>query len=289
MDHPDLPALFRSADAASNSAQSALLLNYKWNTALLLAGSCAALADVGNSLVAMAGAVLFLASFGVFISGRRQQWHARWYRNRALAESVKTASWRLVMAAEPFAAETEQKNLDGFRGLLGELLSENRDMGQSLSREWANEDQITARMLETIRLPFADKRAIYLKERIDQQRNWYETKARTCGDEAEFYTKLLYGAYGVAIVLLLVRIGYPDVKHLPINILAVLASAVVGWMQLKRYDELASAYGLTAHEVGIVRSRFSEVQDAASLAAFVSDAENAFSREHTQWAARRDH
>jgi SMODS and SLOG-associating 2TM effector domain 1 len=90
-------------------------------------------------------------------------------------------------------------------------------------------------------------------------------------------------------LVLLVRIARPAIPYFPVEVIAVAASSVIGWMQLKRFDELASAYGLTAHEIGIIKTRFESVNDAATLSRFVSDAENAFSREHTQWAARRDH
>jgi hypothetical protein len=89
--------------------------------------------------------------------------------------------------------------------------------------------------------------------------------------------------------LLLFKIASPDLQYLPIEVLAVVATSLIAWKQLKRFDELASAYSLTAHELGIIKSRFSAVENRDALAAFVSDAENAFSREHTQWAARRDH
>jgi hypothetical protein len=95
--------------------------------------------------------------------------------------------------------------------------------------------------------------------------------------------------YALTILMLLIQIAKPELTILPIDVGAVIASSIIGWMQIKRYDELASAYGLTANEIGIIKSRYASVSTELELAAFVSDAENAFSREHTQWAARRDH
>lgn len=89
--------------------------------------------------------------------------------------------------------------------------------------------------------------------------------------------------------MLLIQIAKPTITLLPIDVAAVIASSILGWMQIKRYDELASAYGLTANEIGIIKSRYISVRTQDDLSAFVSDSENAFSREHTQWAARRDH
>ena len=53
-------------------------------------------------------------------------------------------------------------------------------------------------------------------------------------------------------------------------------------------QELAASYALAAHEIGLIRqqSLLPSTDDEFSL--FVGDAENAFSREHTQWIARKD-
>jgi hypothetical protein len=130
---------------------------------------------------------------------------------------------------------------------------------------------------------------MYLDDRIDDQRKWYAKKSGDNRRASAKYFLVLCGVYAVAIVFLFVRIAAPDIPYLPIDVFAVIASSIIGWMQIKRFNELASAYGLTAHEVGIVKSRYESVRTIEHLSAFVSDAENAFSREHTQWAARRDH
>jgi SMODS and SLOG-associating 2TM effector domain 1 len=49
-----------------------------------------------------------------------------------------------------------------------------------------------------------------------------------------------------------------------------------------------SAYRLTARELAIVRDRI-DTTDDTTWAAFVSDAEDAVSREHTMWLARHGH
>jgi hypothetical protein len=78
-------------------------------------------------------------------------------------------------------------------------------------------------------------------------------------------------------------------SNLPIDVFAIITSGLIGWTEIRRYDELASGYGLTAHEVGIIKSRYKSVTDVVHLSTFVSDAEKDFSREHTQLAARCDH
>ena len=59
-------------------------------------------------------------------------------------------------------------------------------------------------------------------------------------------------------------------------------------MQAKRFSELASSYTLAAHEIALIREQSFLPKTETEFSLFVSDAENAFSREHTQWVARRD-
>lgn len=74
-------------------------------------------------------------------------------------------------------------------------------------------------------------------------------------------------------------------NYLPL--LAAVVAAVFAWLQLKRHQELAKAYGVAALELGTMLGRISECDSADRLAAFVEEAEEAMSREHTLWRARR--
>lgn len=289
MKEEDFPALYCAADDASDKIQAQLLLSYKVNAGLLIAGAATALVSTTNTWLAVIAAILFISSLLVYIHSQHRDFQGCWYQARALAESVKTATWRLMMSAEPFSKKDDASNLTAFRDLLTELLQENRGIGKHLSGEWSKQDQVTDSIHKVLAFSFEEKKRCYLKHRIEDQRAWYAKRARENKDDSRKFFVLLCSAYAGAIVLLLIRIAVPSVPFLPIDLLAVIAASIIGWKQLRRFDELASAYGLTAHEVGIIQSRYSSVTDKASLGAFVSDAENAFSREHTQWAARRDH
>lgn len=283
------PALYYAADNASKKAQSTLLRLFVANALLLVLAALLSVISDSSAWLAIVSALLFILSLLCFFVGQHKQYRPIWYQARALAESVKTATWRLVMCADPFADNMKQEHFKDFRSLLGELLDSNKDIGSHLSGIVASKDQVTVAMQDIISMDFDSKRSLYLQKRIDEQRTWYAMKAKDCQSKSSHFFWLLCIAYFIAIALLLVRIGTPEIKWLPIEAFAVIASSLIGWTQLKRFDELASAYGLTAHELGIIKSRYEEVTDAPQLAAFVSDAENAFSREHTQWAARRDH
>lgn len=287
MKNEDFPALYISADRASIEAQSELLLIHRVNGMLLISGAGLALLGSVSRILAILTAVAFLASLFLTVLSNYKKLQKKWYQARALAESIKTATWRFMMDAEPFALSQED-SVESFRKLLNELLKENKGIGTYLAGDWSDKDQITQKMLEIRSSSYSEKRKIYLNERIDEQRTWYAYKSGENRKSAQYWFIVLCLLYGMAILLSFVKFAYPEQGFLPIEVFAVAASTVIGWAQIKRFDELSSAYGLTAHEIGIIKSRYSIVDNDEKLSSFVSDAENAFSREHTQWAARRD-
>jgi hypothetical protein len=92
---------------------------------------------------------------------------------------------------------------------------------------------------------------------------------------------------GAAVLLLIARAAWHLLAGFPVEALTVAAAGALAWMHVRRYSENASAYSLAAHEITLVRSRSEEVLNEKQLSEFVVSTEAAFSREHTQWAARR--
>jgi hypothetical protein len=122
---------------------------------------------------------------------------------------------------------------------------------------------------------------------VNEQRTWYALKSglnKKWARRAIFACSILYaGAAGVVIA----RIALPTWQFVHPEPLLVSATALIGWMQIKKFNELAASYGLTAHEIGIIKSRSGDCISENTFAEFVDDAELAFSREHTQWVARQ--
>lgn len=282
------PGLYQAADEASNKAQKQLLALQKWAATLLIAGSILAMISKKSTVFAVLGAVVFLCSLTLVIFGHQKNLQSKWYQARALAESIKTATWRLMMSAEPFPGKGMDQ-VEAYRKLLVELLQENKRISEFLPTDLAIKEQVTDFMLEARAGNYIDKKELYLTHRIDQQRSWYARKSGQNRKTSHQWLWIICSLYGGAVLCLLIRIACPDLTALPIEVFAVAASSALGWVQIKRYDELSSAYGLAAHEIGIIKGRFKSVSSPSDLARFVSDSENAFSREHTQWAARRDH
>jgi hypothetical protein len=86
--------------------------------------------------------------------------------------------------------------------------------------------------------------------------------------------------------MLLYRIKDP-ITSLPIEVIAAAASSVLTWLQAKKHNELNSSYSLAAHEIVLIKGEAVSVKEVPHLSEFVMNSESAFSREHTQWVARK--
>ena len=287
MEHEDYPGLYRAADSASANAQSAYLRSVKWHMATLIFGATLAINPLPNAIYSLANASIFLAALGISIFIASKRYERAWYSARAVAESVKTASWRYITRAEPFLDADSVHNVNAiFRDLLAGILSSNNQIGDLLGGEDCARDQITSKMQSARALNIEERKNLYLSARIDEQRTWYADKSAYNKKRSSQFFTLLIVLQSIAVVMVLARIAFPAWMIWPTEAFVVAAGAVVTWIQLKRFQEIATAYALTAHEIGIIRTKIDESNSDTSFSDFVRDAENAFSREHTQWIAK---
>lgn len=285
-----MPALYNAASALSQNSQTTYLRLIRWEYSLLVLASVLSLDLSKDPLYYIAYAAVFALSLGALIWRTSKKPEQSWYKGRALAESIKTSCWRYCMCAEPFGiAENKAQRRADFRNHLRQILQANRHIGDSIPPDSAAEDQVTSSMEGVRDLPLEDKKEYYKNHRIRDQRTWYAAKA---GSNRKASNRWMAGgiiAYFVAILLSLTRIAYPNWSIWPIEPVIVIASSIIGWTQVKKFNELASSYTLTAHEIGLIQSRLDEISDEHEFSEFVNEAEQAFSREHTQWVARQQY
>lgn len=287
MKKEDYPALYRAASAASSSAQTAFLRCIKGYGALTIAGAGLSVYGIESKVSAIWAVILFATGLGLSVLMLIRRYENTWYRTRAVAESIKTASWRFMMCAEPFNHDiaTDKKE---FLLLLHKILNEHKDLSHELSGKFSEGEQITDVMFHIRQLPLNERIKIYDKQRINEQRSWYAGKSETNKRSGKRWFGIFVGLQCAAIVLMILRVAYPEANFWPTEVFLVAAASVFGWMQIKRFRELAAAYGLAAYEIGIAKTQLDENMTNAEFSSFVGDTENAFSREHTQWIARRD-
>jgi hypothetical protein len=98
----------------------------------------------------------------------------------------------------------------------------------------------------------------------------------------------LIGVNSIAVICAVLRMVYVAQPYWPTDVFIAMAASVLSWMQAKRFSELAASYALAAHEIGLIKEQSMLPDTDDKFSVFVGDAENAFSREHTQWVARKD-
>lgn len=282
------PALYNCANDASGEQQRNFLRLVGAEYALLLLASVLAL-DFGvkaSGYFALYALVLLLAIMLLLYRTAKKP-EQDWYRFRALAESVKTSTWLYVMQAHPFAHGTGAQAIAAFREYLAKVIDSNRHIGELTSSVREANRQITTEM-EIIRcMKWRDRRDYYLINRIDEQLEWYNKKARLNKKAGVKWATISAFIYACAFSLAVFRIAYPNWTIWPIDPFLLAAAIAIGWTQIKKFNELSSVYSLTAHEIGLIHGKIKDVDNETELAEFVNEAELAFSREHTQWVARQ--
>ena len=288
MQYASYPALFRSADDASNKKQKIYLRLIGTEYAVLLVASFLSDSAFKGPTFYLLYAFVFVVAVILLLARNFLKLQQDWYRCRALAESVKTLTWRYIMRAAPFAdGPSLQAARAEFRTQLYRTFESNRATADKIDPNWSADDQITAEMDHVRASSLDERKKYYTAHRLNDQRTWYVDKARENSRSATNWVIATVVAYMLAFALVLARIRFPDWGFWGIGPVIVFASSAIGWMQVKKFNELAAAYTVTAQEIGLIKPKLDMVSSENDFSDFINDAELAFSREHTLWIARQ--
>lgn len=285
----DLPGLYQSANDASIAEQRKHFHSIFWYLFLLILASLFAFIADGspNPFFRIMSALFFLITLFIMIWQRVSKPDDTWYNGRAVAESVKTRAWRWMMRAEPYIdcdnIETMRKH---FVNDLRTILRQNESLISRLGIGASLEEPISEAMIQVRKLNVEERLKVYKQMRITNQALWYTNKANYNKKKASLWFVIAVVLHALAIILLLYNIKEPQLK-LPIEVIAVAASSALTWLQSKKHNELFSSYSLTAHEVILIKSEVTNFKNESEFSEYIMNCENAFSREHTQWFARK--
>lgn len=286
----DLPGLYQTADRASLREQNRYFRSVAIYLILLIFAALFAFYSSNNlePIYKIISTILFLSTLSIMIWLRVTRPEDIWYNGRAVAESVKTRAWRWMLRAEPYIdcqdIEIERR---AFIADMKDILKQNRSLIGRLGIQASVDEPITEKMIQIRNLSLSERLDFYRHERITNQALWYTKKAKFNNSKSEFWFWITIVLHAVAIILLLINIKEPTLK-LPIGVIAVTASSVLTWLQAKKHNELSSSYTLTAHEIMLIKSETTRIETEAELSEYILNCENAFSREHTQWIARKN-
>lgn len=282
-----LPGLYRAASQASQKSQSIYFWCLGSYLILLVLAALVSFLWPASVLGAIGSALLFLITLTILVGLRIKRPDDIWYNGRAVAESVKTRAWRWVMRADPYAATNVEAAYAKFTNDLREILSQNQNLSLYLDAQPSVRSPISA-VMEAIRaLPVEQRIELYRTQRIQDQANWYAKKAQNNRSQAKLWFWVSVALHSLAILLLLYRVVAPT-QSLPIEVISTAAGAALTWLQSKKFNELGSSYTLTAHEIELMMGDAALTKDEQALSRLVLNSETAFSREHTQWVARKN-
>ncbi|TBF87928.1 DUF4231 domain-containing protein [Rhizobium leguminosarum] len=283
MQQNDYPALYKAADAASAASQNTFLNSIRAEYCLLILAALLSMNLSNHVAYTVLTALIFFVLLGFVLFRALKSIDRTWYHGRAVAESIKTLTWRYMMRAKPFEEGADEE----FAKLLRALIDSNKEYGAIIAGHVVNDDEITPFMRSVRAMDLQSRIAFYQQSRVDEQRTWYINKARANKKNFRWFIILLGLIYLAAACSSLIKIGYPDFQFYPTDVMIAIAGALIGWIQIKKFSELSAAYGLTAHEIGLIKASGADLQSEEKFSEHVNDAEMAFSREHTQWIARQ--
>jgi len=284
--------LYESAERVSTEGQKKYLVLSRVNLIAMAGGAFLSLEPAQwkefITVFRIGAATLLAFSTTVTIVLLARGYRDRWYVGRAIAESVKTLSWRFMTGAEPFAVARTQQEVDAaFLTKLREISKEGELLGiPFIPSSTRTGPEITSAMRALRSRSFNVRKHTYIHERIQNQQKWYTERAIDNDSKALLWGRVAVILQFSAFVVCIVLIATPGVHVNPVGVLTTCAAAFIAWSELKRFDDLTSAYATAARELGFVLSQ-SENVDERSFPSFVADAEQAISREHTLWVARR--
>ncbi|MGW4891462.1 DUF4231 domain-containing protein [Kitasatospora sp. NPDC004240] len=299
-----LPGSFWTADTASLRGQRRAVTLSAWELALLVAAAATGSADGGPW--AWLAAVAYLGAIVLAVVIGRQNPQGLWYEGRAAAESVKTLAWKYAVRADAY--QPPPRSLPDAEGLyrfqLDRVLQAFRDgravgAGEGAGTGGVTDGEpdgaatgITPEMRALREEPLAVRREVYLRERIEVQQGWYTAKARYCA-RAGFWTGVLGVVLPLLGLVLAVLRAMTGFSYDALGTVSAVAASVTAWAQLRQYRPLAAAYAIAADELALIRRQLTELDLAAAdaeeiWARLARDAEDAVSREHTTWQARRE-
>lgn len=284
------PALFTAADAASRHGRRGHTRLIMIDLVLLATAAVIGLIrprlpDLPETWAGILAAVLLAGALLAKMANQLRAYDAQWFDGRAVAETVKSASWRYAMHATPYDDADTAAGAQ-FAETLRDTLAARPSLGPVLHVLPVDSQQVTANMREIRALPFAQRQALYLAERVGDQIHWYGSRAAENARQARRWFWIEFLSQGAALVVAIALIAAPSAPDFAAG-LATVAAVAIAWTQFNRHDELSRSYSLAVQELAYLRSAIDAAPDEAELRTAIADTEDAISREHTMWMARR--
>jgi hypothetical protein len=289
LEREDYPAVFQAADGTSRSGQAWYRRLTTVDLALLVLaaalGSVSSLAPAENQgLFNQIATVILAASIIIKFVSRQRADDRDWFLGRAIAESAKTQTWRYMMRLSPFEDDASA-DVEFSRHLMAIL--EAGKMRQQVGTLPIEAQQITGKMRAIRQKSLVERRDYYIHNRLDDQVQWYRNRSQLNRRIASRWFWLSIGSQSIALAIAILRSALPLGGLNLVAPFAALATAIMAWSQLGRHDELSNSYAMAYQELLTIRGLAETVASEEDFREIVENGEEAISREHTMWIAKR--
>lgn len=295
----DLPSLYHIATLKSIEKKNNFYNLIKINLLLLIIGALSSsifVAITPNNqvlnhiqlVVSWISFISLIISLFITIFIQLKKFDQEWYGARAIAESIKTLSWRFMMGSDKFGKnQTLEKVIELFTSEIKDINNQSRYLAGVLGGKIGEKPLITQLMYDVRKLSYKERLKIYLTHRIEKQKNWYLTNSKNNESNGNNYFNYIYVFQAFAILSAFLYIVKPTFIINPSALLITLATSFLTWSQVSQFKILAQSYGFTAHELNNIITLGKTINSESNLSKFVIDSEQAISREHTMWLARK--
>ena len=284
--------MFQAADKASVTAQKNYLIIIGLDLAFMILGSLLAIysfkCDFNKLIVYSVSGLFLLTSLTLTIVLKSKAFEDIWYQGRALAESVKTLTWRFATCSELFEVNLSKIEASQiFIDRLKELSNEFKDLNKTLDAKILSLPVITKKMERIRELTTLERKNYYVNVRIKDQIKWYSTKAEFNKTKYNVWFLVIISSQFFSLVSIVILIKNPALDWNLVGLFTTISASAISWLQLKQHQELKQAYTTAAQELNFIEASSFAITTETELSRFILDSENAISREHTLWLAQK--
>lgn len=274
------PRIQKAASKNSKTYQSLSIFFLSANLIVLVLAACAGVFDFSYLSFTYPKTSLLVLSILIAYLSSRLHLKQKWYASRSLSETVKSLTWRYYAQALPFG-DSKIKNSETLHQSISLACTESNNLiGYEKFKFDSSELSLDPSMYT-----LEEKISFYVSERLRMQFAWYTDRARVNRRMGLICLWLFVLCNCVAVYFSIQEEsgGTGSVS----GIFIAIATAFLGWIEAKKYDELAAAYRLTKSEIEKLIFDVHCISNDFDFSQFVTETEGLFSREHTQWAAKR--
>lgn len=292
MEIQDYPGSMQAADKASVTAQKH---HIRFIRISLIASITAAMIAIFNyqnvepklyAYIISAVLLFITASISLFLNFNNYE--AFWYQGRAMAESIKTLTWRYITGAENFEVTLSDSIAETtFIESIKDIEKLFHDLIPILNPELLVSPTFTNEMRSIRSSPYLERLRYYVMHRIYEQKKWYIEKSKYNNKKRIVWFWLIIACHISALTASIILILNPTSNWNLVGLLTTMGASCLAWTELKQHKPLVQAYNTAANELAKIESLSTTITTEQEFIRYVLDSENAISREHTVWLAQK--